>query len=182
MPAGSFASRYIIKMSKFLFAPQTWLVLSILLYFMMNGAQLFETFVLIPKWTSSPPDSLLVFKGKYGIDLKSFWIWSHSIHEVTFILAIVFCRKITPLRNWLLVLFAVHFAVRLWTLLYFARDIIEFQRIANGEGEAAGLLTRTRLWRNLNYLRVGIFIAISIGQTILCTYYYYMEPSAQQTS
>ena len=169
-------------MSKFLLAPQTWLVISILLYFMINGAQLFETFVLIPKWSSSPPDSFLPFMGKYGIDLKSFWIWAHSIHEITFMLTIVFCWKITPVKNWLIVLFLVHFAVRVWTLLYFAPNIIEFQRIANGQGDTTGLLFRTRLWRNLNYLRVGMFITISICQTILCTYYYYMEPSAQQTS
>jgi len=170
-------------MSKFLLAPQTWLVISILMYFMMNGAQLFETFVLIPKWTASPPESFQLFKGKYGIDLKSFWIWAHSIHEITFILAIVLCWKITLLKNWLIVLFLAHFAVRVWTLLYFAPDIIGFQQIANGQKEAGDLLTRARLWRNLNYLRVGIFIVISICQTILCIiYYYYTAPSAPPAS
>lgn len=169
-------------MIKHISAPQTWLAISTLLYFMINGAQLFETFVLIPKWTASPPESFQLFRGKYGIDLKSFWICSHSIHEITFILAIVFCWKIMLVRNWLIILFLVHFAVRVWTLIYFAPNIIEFQKIANGQREMSGLLTRAHRWRNLNYLRVGIFIAISLGQTILCIYYYYMEPSVQQTS
>lgn len=157
-------------MSKFLSAPQTWLVISTLLYYMVNGAQLFETAVLIPKWTVSPPESFQLFKGKYGIDLKTFWIWAHSIHEITFILAIVFCWQNPFTRNWLIALFLTHFAVRVWTLLYFAPNIIGFQKIANGEGEPGHLLTRTRSWRNMNYLRVGIFIAISIAQTILCVY------------
>jgi hypothetical protein len=169
-------------MVKLFSTPQAWLTISTLLYFMMNGAQLFETFVFIPKWTASPPGSFQLFKGKYGIDLKTFWIWAHSIHEVTFILAIVFCWKMILIRNWLITLFLVHFAVRVWTLIYFAPNIIEFQKIANGQGESGGLLSRVRLWRNLNYLRVGIYIAISVGQTILCIYYYYMEPSAPQTS
>lgn len=161
---------------------QIWLAISTLLYFMMNGAQVFETCVIIPKWTASPPGSFQLFRGKYGIDLKTFWIWAHSIHEITFIVAIAVCWKIPLLRNWLLVLFLVHFAVRVWTLQYFAPNIIEFQKIANGQGEGTDLLMRVRRWRNLNYLRVGVFIAISIAQTILCIYSYYMEPSVQQTS
>lgn len=134
----------------------------------MNGAQLFETAVVISKWSASPPESFQLFKGKYGIDLKTFWIVFHSIHEVTFILAIVFCWKIDLVRNWLLLLFLVHFAVRIWTLLYFAPNIIDFQRIANTAGDETGLLHRTTLWRNLNYLRVGLFIAVSIGLIPLC--------------
>lgn len=92
----------------------------------------------------------------------------HSIHEITFIVAIVFCWKLDPIRNWLLVLFAIHFAVRVWTLTYFAANIIEFQKMANTTDFGAGLLKRTTLWRNLNYIRVGIFIAISIGLVPLC--------------
>jgi len=155
-------------MIKHFTTPQAWLAISTLMYFMINGAQVFETCVFIPKWTASPPESFQLFKGKYGIDLKTFWIWGHSIHEVTFILAIIFCWKITLLKHWLIVLFLAHFAVRAWTLIYFAPHIIEFQKIANGQGEMPDLLTKARLWRNLNYLRVGIFIAISLAQTILC--------------
>ena len=145
-----------------------WLLITTLTYFLMNGAQLFETAVIVPKWTASPPESFQVFKGKYGIDLKTFWIVIHSIHEVTFILAIVFCWKIDMVRNWLLILFAIHFAVRIWTLAYFAPNIIEFQKIANTTGVGVDLLKRTTLWRNLNYIRVGIFIAVSIGLIPLC--------------
>ena len=137
---------------------------------MINGAQLFETLVLIPKWSSSPPESFQLFRGKYGIDLKTFWIWAHSIHEITFILAIALYWQNPFTRNWLIALFLAHFAARVWTLLYFAPNIIGFQKIANGQGELSHLLTRTHSWRNRNYLRVGIFIAISIGQTILCVY------------
>ncbi|MBN9383005.1 MAG: transposase [Chitinophagaceae bacterium] len=161
--------------------PQTWLVITTLLYYMINGAQIFETCVIIPKWTASPPESFQLLKGKYGIDLKTFWIWGHSIHEITFILAIVFCWKTPLVKGWLIALFLAHFAVRVWTLLYFAPNIIAFQKMANGQGEISRLFIRTRLWRNMNYLRVGIFIAISIGQTILCIYSCYMAPLVRQT-
>ncbi len=61
-----------------------------LAYFLLNGAQLFETFVLVPKWTDGPPESFVCFCAPHGIDLKTFGIVAHSVHEVTFILALVF--------------------------------------------------------------------------------------------
>lgn len=152
---------------------EIWLLFTTLVYFLMNGAQLFETLVIVPKWTVAPPESFQLFKGKYGLDFKVFWIVIHSVHEITFLLAIVFCWKL-EIRNWLLLLFAVHFAVRVWTLAYFAPNIIEFQQLANAAGPGhptppgADLLARASLWRNLNYIRVGIFIAVSLGLLPLC--------------
>ncbi|SFD82487.1 hypothetical protein SAMN05518672_103375 [Chitinophaga sp. CF118] len=146
----------------------TWLFITTLLYFLMNGAQIFETAIIVPKWTASPPESFHMFQGKYKLDFKVFWIVLHSIHEITFILAIIFCWKLDPIRNWLLILFAIHFAVRVWTLAYFAPNIIEFQNIANTTNSGTDLLNRVTLWRTLNYIRVGIFIAVSIGLIPLC--------------
>lgn len=141
---------------------EIWLLITTLSYFFMNGAQIFETAVLVPKWTASPPETFQFFKGEHAIDLKKFWIIIHSLHEVTFILAIIFCWKL-DIRNALLILFVVHTAVRAWTLLYFAPNVIAFQDITNGAAFSADLVKRTELWRNLNYIRVGIFIAVSIG-------------------
>ncbi|MES1161235.1 MAG: hypothetical protein ABUM51_10790, partial [Bacteroidota bacterium] len=89
---------------------------------------------LIPKWTASPPESFQLFKRKYGIDLKTFWIWAHSIHEITFILAIVFCWKDPFTRNWLITLFLAHFTDRVWTLLYFdllSRSTLKINNLKN---------------------------------------------------
>lgn len=119
----------------YLLRAEIWLLITILIYFLMNGAQIFETAVIVPKWTAAPPESFQLFKGKYGLDFKPFWIALHSIHEISFIAAIAFCWKIDELRNWLLVLFAIHFAVRVWTLIYFAPNIIEFQKIVNEGGD-----------------------------------------------
>jgi hypothetical protein len=147
---------------------EIWLFITTLAYFLMNGAQLFETAVIVPKWTSAPPASLQVLKAPYGPDLKTFWIIIHSLHEITFILAIIFCWKIDPVRNGLLILFVLHMAVRIWTLAYFAPNVIAFQKIANtGEG-GIDLVNKANLWRTLNYIRVGIFLAVSLGLLPLC--------------
>jgi hypothetical protein len=115
--------------ANYLARAETWLFITTLAYFLMNGAQIFETAVIVPKWTASPPDSFQLFKGKYGLDFKTFWIAMHSLHEITFILAVIFCWKLDPIRNWLLILFAIHFAVRVWTLMYFAPNIMSCPEI-----------------------------------------------------
>lgn len=147
---------------------EVWLCLTTLIYFMMNGAQIFETLVFVPKWVASPPGNFKLLLDGRGASLKLFWIIFHSLHEIAFILAIIFCWKIDPVRNWLLILFAVHFAVRVWTILYFAPNIIHFQKIAETPALAKDLVSLTSIWQTLNYIRVSIFIAISLGLIPLC--------------
>ncbi|WP_312992357.1 transposase [Chryseobacterium flavum] len=142
---------------------EIWLGITILLYFLMNGAQIFETFVFVPKWASSPPDSLKLLSDGKGISLKVFWIIFHSLHEAAFILAIIFCWKIDPVRNWLLILFVVHAFLRIWTLSFFAPNIIHFQKIAELPGFSEDLTQKISLWQTLNYVRVAIFVAVSLG-------------------
>ena len=33
---------------------ELWMTITTLAYFLMNGAQIFETAVLVPKWTANP--------------------------------------------------------------------------------------------------------------------------------
>jgi hypothetical protein len=153
--------------AEYLTRAEFWLLFTTLVYFLMNGAQIFETAVITPKWTSAPPDSFGMFKGKHGLDFKAFWIALHSVHEVTFILAIILCWQLDFIRNVLLILFAVHFLVRAWTLAYFAPNIIRFQKIASDSSGAEDLEGPVDRWRNLNYLRVLLFILISIAQAWL---------------
>lgn len=143
------------------------LVFTTLLYFMMNGAQIFETAVLVPKWTAAPPDSFAFFRGPHAIDLKTFWIAAHSFHEISMILALVLCWKM-DIRGALLVIFVLHIAVRAWTLLYFAPEIMSFQRIAETGEAGLDLARRVTLWRSLNGVRVGAFVVLSFAMIPVC--------------
>ncbi len=143
---------------------EMWLLITTLVYFLMNGAQIFETVAIVPKWSASPPESFALIRGPHGINLKAFWIIFHSIHEITFFIALYFCWKIDPVKNWLLLLLVIHFAVRVMTLVYFSQNIIEFQKISSDDYIPYDDLTaKTALCRNLNYIRVSIFIGVSIG-------------------
>ncbi|MFP8894138.1 MULTISPECIES: transposase [Chryseobacterium] len=147
---------------------EIWLCITTLLYFLMNGAQIFETLLFVPKWASSPPDTLKLLQDGNGVSLKFFWIILHSLHEITFILAIAFCWKIDPVRNWLLILLIIHAAVRAWTLAFFAPNIIQFQNLASTTSVSQEIITRISLWKTLNYIRVAVYIAVSIGFIPLC--------------
>ncbi|MDR3024952.1 transposase [Chryseobacterium sp.] len=147
---------------------EIWLCITTLLYFLMNGAQIFETLVFVPKWASSPPETFKFLQDGKGTSLKFFWIILHSLHEIAFILAIIFCWKIDPVRNWLLALFIIHAAVRVWTLTFFAPNIIQFQNLAAFPFISEEIISRMSLWKTLNYVRVAIYIAVSIGLIPLC--------------
>lgn len=146
---------------------QISLVATTLLYFSMNGAQIFETAVLVPRWTSAPPDSFALFRGPHAVDLKTFWIATHSVHELSMIAAIVLCWKL-DIRGALLIIFVLHLAVRVWTLAYFAPEIMSFQRIAETGEAGVDLVRRVTLWKKLNGFRVGAFIVLGAAMIPVC--------------
>lgn len=140
-----------------------WLFYSICAYFIMNGAQVWETALMVPAWTAAPPASLIFFRQPYGLDFKAFWIITHGIHELIFIAALMFNWKIKQRRNAMLLILAGHIAVRVWTLLYFAPTIIEFQQLPPADSIDAFLVQKAAMWRHLNYLRVGIFFLLNVS-------------------
>lgn len=156
---------------------EIYIFITTLAYFLMNGAQIFETAILVPRWSGAPPSSFALFQGSLASNLKVFWIVTHCLHEITFVLALIVSWKVAPIRNWLLCLFAAHMGVRVWTLVYFAPAILEFSSMAkealalssdpaaaaNVFGDVDVLKARADQWRRLNYLRVGLFLAVSLG-------------------
>lgn len=144
--------------------PEFWLVFNLLVYFLMNGAQIFETFVFVPKWSGKTPESLKLLLDKPGIPLKTFWTVFHALHEVIFIITIIICRNNKELFYPLLILFFIHFSVRVWTILYFAPKIILFQNIAADKQNAGtDIAFQIKRWKQLNIVRVMLFILISLA-------------------
>lgn len=139
------------------------LLITTVTYLLLNGAQLFETAVLVPVWTAAPPASLHLFQGQYGLDFKNFWIIAHSLHELTFLAALFLNWKIASRRNVMVVVFVVHVVVRAWTLLYFAPVIISFQQTPFTATIDQALQEKAALWRNLNLVRVALFTLLSFA-------------------
>ncbi|WP_454522315.1 transposase [Dyadobacter jiangsuensis] len=138
------------------------LLITTVAYLLLNGAQLFETAVLVPVWTAAPPASLHLFHGPYGLDFKAFWIVAHSLHEVTFLAALILNWKIPARRKALLAVFVAHIVVRAWTLLYFAPVIISFQQIPAADIVDQMLVQKAARWREMNLVRVAAFMVLSL--------------------
>jgi len=138
-----------------------WLVITTCVYFLMNGAQIFETLAVVPAWAAAPPASLALFHGPYGLDLMAFWIIFHSVHELTFVIAIACAWKLPTVRRRLVALFAAHIALRVWTVAYFAPTLIAFQEHPASAAVDESLRDAAATWATLNQLRVAAFIAIS---------------------
>jgi hypothetical protein len=138
-----------------------WLVTTTVVYFLMNGAQIFETVLIVPAWSAAPPASLAMFQGEFRLDFKAFWIVFHSLHELTFIMALVFVWRLKVVREWVLALLIVHVAVRVWTVVYFAPTIIGFQGMPYSATIDPTLVEQAARWRNLNIVRVTLFVAVN---------------------
>jgi hypothetical protein len=93
--------------------PTQWLLACMVIYALMNGAQLFETAIIVPAWTRMPPETLQLFHSPYHLDFKSFWIALHSIHEVVFIIALILNWNNKSRRTPLLLLFIAHIVLSL---------------------------------------------------------------------
>lgn len=145
-----------------------WLYVATALYFVMNGAQLWETALMVPAWTAGPPASLFFFKTEYGLDFRLFWIIVHSVHEVFLLLALFFNWQIRQRRNSMIVLLAMHIALRVWTLQYFAPTLMTFMAVEVRPVVDPVLLEKATLWKNLNYLRVGLYILVNLGFVFIC--------------
>ncbi|TGK53978.1 hypothetical protein EHQ16_18265 [Leptospira kanakyensis] len=141
------------------------LFLNLLLYFLMNGAQIFETLIFVPRWANrNHPNFQILNTEIKSANLKYFWILFHSVHEIIFLISLLFCFPIEGIGNYLISLFFLHMAVRVWTVIYFAGKIIRFQSLANSLSELSSEIPgEIRKWVFLNYIRVFIYIGISIS-------------------
>jgi hypothetical protein len=50
---------------------ELWMIITIVTYFLINGAQIFETAVFVPKWTANPPGTFSLLANKNGTSLKT---------------------------------------------------------------------------------------------------------------
>ena len=57
-------------------------------------------------------------------------------------------------------------AIRIWTISYFAPQIIEFQSIAQNQDIHGDLVQQAQKWVTYNYIRVGLFFAINIAYAL----------------
>jgi hypothetical protein len=141
-----------------------WLL--ILLCFSMAGAiggGLFEHIVLVPLWSKSPPSSFSIIQPGTGVPLQNFWIPVHSAITLFVITSIVLTWRERKVRALLLIGLASYIIMRVWSGVFFIREMLAFQKVPVDSPPTAELSDRVENWIFWSWFREPLDIL-----TFLC--------------
>jgi hypothetical protein len=91
------------------------------------GGGLYEHMVLTPLWSASPPSSFAIIQPGTGVLLQKFWIPVHTAIAVFLILSLVLTWRQMEVRRLLLIGLSSYIVMRVWSGLYFIREMLAFQ-------------------------------------------------------
>lgn len=125
------------------------------------GAAVYEHLAVVPKWTASPPQSLSMFQGQYGLNAQAFWKPIHPVTLMLFVATLVLCRKSGRRFN-LLVSFTGYSLVLAVTAIYFVPELIAITTTPFSQTADPGLASRAQLWEKLSLARLAFLIILSL--------------------
>jgi hypothetical protein len=117
------------------------------------GGGFFESFVLIPLWSTSPPASFAVIQPGTGVPLQRFWIPVHVAITVCMLLALVMTWGEPTVRRLLLVALVSYIVMRVWSGLFFIPEMLAFQQVPLNEAPSAALSARVATWTFWTWFR-----------------------------
>jgi Flp pilus assembly protein TadB len=79
------------------------------------GGGLYESIVLTPLWSRSPPSSFSIIQAGTGVPLQRFWIPVHAAITVFIILALVLTWRDMTVRRLLLIALVSYVIMRVWS-------------------------------------------------------------------
>jgi hypothetical protein len=117
------------------------------------GGGLFESIVLAPMWSRSPPSSFSIIQPGTGIPLQRFWIPVHVAITLFIVLALVMTWRDRTVRR-LLVIAGISYAVmRVWSALFFIPEMLAFQKVSLDSAPSAELAGRVARWTFWTWFR-----------------------------
>ena len=127
-----------------------------LLCFAMAGAiggGLYEHIVLTPIWSASPPSSFTIIQPRTGVPLQRFWIPVHAAITVFVLTTLPLTWANAPVRRLLVIGVASYIVMRVWSGLFFIREVLAFQKIPPDSGPSAELSARVARWTYWTWFR-----------------------------
>lgn len=108
------------------------------------GGGLYEFLVVDPAWPRRPD---IVQPNRGGISRKRFWIPANTVFELSLIASLVLAWGYRDFRFWLLLAFASHAAMRIWSALDFIPKALAFEKAATVDEAAARKWSRRSIFR-----------------------------------
>jgi hypothetical protein len=114
---------------------------------------LYETLILMPLWSASPPSSFAIIQPGTGVPLQNFWIPVHAAITVFVLLSLVLNWKEPGVRRLLLIGLGSYLIMRAWSCVYFIPEMLEFQKIPLDAAPSAELSSRVANWTFWTFFR-----------------------------
>ena len=117
------------------------------------GGGLYEHLVLTPLWSASPPSSFAIIQPGTGVPLQKFWIPVHTAITIFLMLSLVLTWRQMEVRRLLLIGLSSYIVMRVWSGLYFIREMLAFQKISLDSPPSAELSARVASWTFWTWFR-----------------------------
>jgi len=134
------------------------------------GGGFYESFVLIPLWSKSPPSSFSIIQPGTGVPLQRFWIPVHVAITCFIIVALVMTWGEPTVRRLLLVALVSYIVMRVWSGLFFIPEMLAFQKVPLDEAPSAALSARVSRWTFWTWFREPLDV-ISFVCALLAVYW-----------
>lgn len=122
------------------------------------GGGFYESVVINPQWSQSPPSSFTIIQENTGVPLQKFWIPTHILISISILIALFLNWKIPSRRTLILVAIGSYAVMRAWSFIYFIPEMLEFQKIAVDSQSSDNLIDRVSKWKTLTYWRAPLDI------------------------
>ena len=126
---------------------------------MVLGGGMYESFVVHPAWSRNPPESLVGFGGS-RMNPKAFWAPMIPLYGLSGLIALALALRAGSRDVPLILSVVCALAALAWTLVYFRPNVHRYLDDAGGNTPAGRLQSETRLWVQLNWIRIAL-VAIS---------------------
>jgi hypothetical protein len=117
------------------------------------GGGFYESVVLNPLWSKSPPSSFSIIQPGTGVALQRFWIPVHVAITLFIILALVTTWRDMTVRRLLLLALLSYIVMRVWSGLFFIPEMLAFQKVPLDSVPSAELLERVSRWTLWTWFR-----------------------------
>jgi hypothetical protein len=117
------------------------------------GGGLYEQIVLTPLWSASPPSSFAIIQPGTGVPLQRFWIPVHAAITIFLILSLFLTWRQIEVRRLLLIGLGSYIVMRVWSGLYFIREMLAFQKVPLDSPPSAELSARVASWSFWTWFR-----------------------------
>jgi hypothetical protein len=117
------------------------------------GGGFYEHIVLTPLWSASPPSSFSVIQPGTGVPLQRFWIPVHAAITIFLIITLILTWKEMKVRRLLLIGLASYIVMRVWSALFFIREMLAFQKMPPYSPLSEELSQRVDSWIYWSWFR-----------------------------